>query len=131
MAAFVVAADTPTDVHRAGTQLNIFPCSAIPSVFAAGEPFWVGYGFVPGPEERGGEGAAAIAGGTRFELEVDGEPVELRLDETHEGERVVQSLAIASFGTGLPSGWHRLTGRWYIAGRLVLTSDTSIEFVEP
>ena len=131
MPAIVVAPDTPTDVHRAGTQLNIFPGSAIPSVFAAGEPFWIGYGFVPGPDEGGREPTAAIAGGTRFELEVDGEPVELRLDETRERERVVQSLAIASFDSGLPSGWHRLTGRWYVAGRLELTSDTSIEFVEP
>ena len=45
MAAFVVV-PLGSDLPVTGTQLNIFPGSATPSVFSAEEPFWIGYGFV-------------------------------------------------------------------------------------
>ena len=129
MAAFVVVPPpSASGVPRTGIRLDIFPGAASPAVFAAGVPFWIGYGFVP-------ESAAAADGGTleadtRFELALDGHWVELvtDLDNTH--GRTVQKLSIATFPTGLPAGWHRFRGRWYVAGKLVLSSDRSIEFVE-
>ena len=47
-----------------------------------------------------------------------------------DGGLTVSKLSVANFGSGLPAGWHRIAGRWYDAGTLVLTSDRSIEFVE-
>ena len=41
-------------------------------------------------------------------------------------------LTVATFECpAAPSGWHRFAGRWYVEDKLVLTSDTTIEFVEP
>ena len=117
MAAFVVLPPR-RDLPVSGTQLNIFPGSATPSVFPAGEPFWIGYGFVAeaGSSERFERDA-------RFELEVDGEPVVLLTD-------LEMDDAIANFESGLPAGWHRFAGRWYSRGQLALTSDRSVQFVE-
>ena len=36
--------------HESG--MNLFPDAATPAVFAAGEPFWIGYGFVAEPGGR-------------------------------------------------------------------------------
>jgi hypothetical protein len=129
MAAFVVAPDTPGDARPTGAQLSIFPGSATPTVFAARTPFWVGCGFVPvaGAELEGGSPEDA----TRFELIVDGEPARVEVHDRREGGRKVSQIALATFESGLAPGWHRFGARWYLAGRLVLTSDTSIEFVEP
>jgi hypothetical protein len=125
MAAFVVVSPPPADaVSRRGTRLSIFPGSATPSVFPAREPFWIGYGFVPEP---GGD----LSSETRFELQVDGEPVRLETEiDVDEAQQPVSKHSVAAFDAGLGPGWHRLSGRWYDAGRLVLTSDRSIEFVE-
>ena len=50
MAAFVVMPWSDVEgMPHTGTRLSIFPGAATPSVFAAGEPFWIGYGFVPEP----------------------------------------------------------------------------------
>jgi hypothetical protein len=131
MAAFVVAPDVPSSIPRSGTQLNIFPGSATPAVFAAGTPFWIGSGFVPAADDPGLSGTASLERTTRFELDVDGEPVPLDTDVTREGGRVVRTLAVVSFDSGLPPGWHRFTARWYVDGKLLLANDASIEFVEP
>jgi hypothetical protein len=131
MAAFVVVARSDrADVRVAGMQLNIFPGSATPAVFQADAPFWIGYGFVRDPGEPGGENLGALDQETRFELEVDGESVPVVTDLQIEGGRTVSKLSVASFRSGLPTGWHRIAGRWYDAGALVLTSDRSIQFVE-
>ena len=130
MAAFVVAPDTPAEARRTGLQLNVFPGSATPTVFSAATPFWVGCGFVPAPSGPEPVVDASLDGSTRFELTVDGKPVAVEVDDRLEGERTVSKLAYASFASGLPPGWHRFAARWYVSGRLVLTSDTSIEFVE-
>lgn len=125
MAAFVVLPPR-RDLPVSGTQLNIFPGSATPSVFPAGEPFWIGYGFVAeaGSSERFERDA-------RFELEVDGEPVLLLTDlEMDDGRNPTSKYAIANFESGLPAGWHRFAGRWYSRGQLALTSDRSVQFVE-
>lgn len=131
MAAFVVV--TPpqaTDAPRTGARLGIFPGSATPAVFPAGVPFWVGYGFVRDPEDRERE-LSGLDTDTRFELEVDGERVtiveELVVDDDGSA---TSKRCVARFESGLPAGWHRLAGRWYDRGTLVLTSDRSIEFVE-
>jgi hypothetical protein len=42
----------------------------------------------------------------------------------------VRKTDIAEFPDGLPAGWHDFTGRWYDAGRLILSSRTSIQFVD-
>ncbi len=131
MAAFVVMPWSDVEgMPHTGTRLSIFPGAATPSVFAAGEPFWIGYGFVPEP---GAEpiGSEMFESETRFELEVDGEPVAIATDVVSgEGGRVVSKHSLATFATGLPAGWHRFSGRWYDQGRLVLSSSASIQFVE-
>ena len=125
MAAFVVV-PLGSDLSVTGTQLNIFPGSATPSVFPAGEPFWIGYGFVAEAESTERFDADA-----RFELEVDGGPIVLLTDLTeHDGRNPTSKHSIANFGSGLPVGWHRFAGRWYSRGQLVLTSDRSVQFVE-
>jgi hypothetical protein len=127
MAAFVVVAPTrPSSAPRSGLRLTIFPGSATPSVFAAGAPFWIGYGFVADAGDRD----ATIHPDTGFELLVDGQAVPLHTDLEIEDGRTVRKFTIANFPNGLPAGWHLLAGRWYDGGVLALTSDRSIEFVE-
>jgi hypothetical protein len=130
MAAFVVLAQPAFGLPQTGMRLEIFPGSATPTVFPAGAPFWVGYGFVP---DSGGSdrGVAELHANTRFELEVDGEHVLVEDEVVVDGGRAVSKRCVAHFESGLPAGWHRLAGRWFDAGALVLTSDASIEFVEP
>lgn len=129
MAAFVVAPAAPSRVRRTGAQLNIFPGSATPTVFAAHTPFWIGYGFVPAPQQK--SGGTPLDRTTRFELTVDGARVPGRTDVEEEGGHIVSKLTVASFDAGLPAGWHRFSGRWYVGGKLLLSNETSIEFVEP
>ena len=132
MAAFVVRSPSaPSQVSHRGTRLNIFPGAVTPSVFGADTPFWIGYAFAPEGREQGTAPPPEIHPQTRFELFVDGEPAAIVTETTAEGERVVGKVCAAEFGSGLPVGWHRFAGRWYDAGELVLTSDRSIEFVEP
>jgi hypothetical protein len=132
MAAFVVLSPAVSDaVENAGTRVNIFPGSVTQSVLPAGEPFWIGYGFVPEPSDADPEARWASDDETRFELLLDGEPVPLATDLRVENGRTVSKLSVARFRSGLPLGWHRLSGRWYEGGALVLTNDRSIEFVEP
>ena len=127
MAAFVVVPPTgPAGAARSGARLHIFPGSATPSVFAAGTPFWIGYGFVL----EAGDVDATVHPDTGFELSVDGEPVLVREELETDGGRTVRKLALADFPRGLPAGWHVFAARWYDEGALVLTSDRSIEFVE-
>jgi hypothetical protein len=128
MAAFVVVAPNgPSSAPRSGARLNIFPGSTTPAVFAAGAPFWVGYGFVP----ENHEGAkATVHADTGFELLVDGETVPLYTDLKVEGGRTVKKFTVADFPQGLAPGWHLFQGRWYDESVLALTSDKSVEFVE-
>jgi hypothetical protein len=126
MAALVVVTATPANgLGREGARLEIFPGGRIPTVFEAGVPFWIGYGFASDPETR----AALDVVETRFELDVDGSPAVMRTDlGTSSGDR---KLDVAEFPTGLPAGWHRFAGRWYDEGRLILSSRAAVEFVEP
>jgi hypothetical protein len=130
MAAVVVAPPAPRGVPSNGVPLSIFPGSATPAVFPARTPFWIGSAFVPEPGDTAVEGVDAFHERTGLELEIDGAPVRLATDLAVEDGRTVQKLSIAVFGAGLPAGWHRFTARWYVAGKLVLSSDRSIEFVE-
>jgi hypothetical protein len=130
MAAFVVSSPGPAGVPPTARRLSIFPGSATPAVFPANTPFWVGYGFVPEPGRPAAESHAAIDDATRFELAVDGEPMQLHTDVKTGNGHPVSKHSIATFGSGLPAGWHRFEGRWYDAGTLVLTSDRAIQFVE-
>jgi hypothetical protein len=130
MAAFVVVAPSgPSSAPRSGEQLNIFPGSATPAVFAAGAPFWIGYGFVAEPGDAL-EGGKALVDAIGFELLVDGEAVPLHTDLDLEVGRTVRKFTVADFLNGLPAFWHLFAGRWYDEGVLALTSDRSIEFVE-
>jgi hypothetical protein len=130
MAAFVVSTTDPSGVRLAGTRISIFPGSATPAVFPAQTPFWIGYGFVTEPGDTGAALADSSQGGTRFELEVDGEPVALLTDVQLEAGLPVSKHSVANFEAGLPPGWHRFAGRWYGGGRLMLSSERAIEFVE-
>ena len=111
-----------------GVRISIFPGSASPAIFPAGAAFWIGYGFTPGPSLRDSE-PDRLGPGTRFELAVDGKRVELATELRHEDGLPVSELEVASFPDGLAPGWHRFVGHWYDDGKLVLTSDKTIEFV--
>lgn len=124
MAAVVLTPQAPAGIPSSEARIDIFPGASTPTMFAARTPFWIGYGFVP-------QGERSLGETTRFELAVDGEPVSTDTDLEVEDERTVSKLTVASFGAGLPAGWHRFAGRWYVEGKLILTSDASIEFVEP
>ena len=89
-------------------------------------PFWVGYGFAADPENGTGLDEAT----TRFELDVDGEPVSMLTDVHSDAGLPVRKTNIAEFPAGPPAGWHDLSGRWYDDGRLILSSRAAIEFVE-
>jgi hypothetical protein len=124
MAAFVLVPPASVDGStRTGGQLNLFPGSATPAVFAAEEPFWIGYGFVAEPGD-------AIDETTRFELRIDGRAVAMQSEVRREAGTAVHRLDVAEFPDGLPAGWHELSGRWYEHGRLVLSNRVAIEFVE-
>lgn len=129
MAALVVAVSPANGMGRADARIGIFPGGATPSVFPAGTPFWIGYGFAP--ESEDGSGARNELGAdTRFELEVDGQPVSMLSDLLRRGRDTVRKTDVAAFPAGLPAGWHDFAGRWYDRGRLILSSRASIEFVE-
>ena len=68
-----------------------------------------------------------ISGGDMF---IDGERVTVVEELIVDDGRALSKRCFARFESGLPAGWHRLAGRWYDRGALVLTSDRSIEFVE-
>jgi hypothetical protein len=131
VAAVVVVPSAPSGIPSNGVPLNIFPGSATPTVFPARAPFWIGSAFVPEPCSSEPDGSDALHERTRFELEIDGSPARLATDLAVEDGRAVQKLSTAVFSDGLPAGWHRFVARWYVAGRLVLSSDRSIEFTEP
>ena len=127
MAALVVSVSVAKGLADPGTHIGIFPGGATPAMHAANTPFWIGYGFTAQP----GSTAALDDGATRFELEVDGEPVpmvsEVRADAASEAHRT----DIAVFPAGLPRGWHDFSGRWFDGGKLILSSRATIQFVEP
>jgi len=129
MAALVVAVSPATGMGRADARIGIFPGGATPSVYPAGAPFWIGYGFAP--EREDGAGARSELGAdTRFELDVDGQPASMLSDLRTRGRDMLRKTDIAEFPAGLPAGWHDFAGRWYDRGRLILSSRASIEFVE-
>lgn len=130
MSAFVVSTTGPKGVLLTGDRISIFPGSATPAVFPAHTPFWIGYGFVAEPGDAGVALPDSAEGGTRFELEVDGKPATLVTDVKTEGGRPVSMHSVANFEAGLPAGWRRFAGRWYDGGRLMLSSERTIEFVE-
>ncbi len=128
MHALIVVTPPEGGHARTGDRISIFPGSAAPAMYPAGVPFWIGYGFAAGPT-GGAQKPAALDAETRFELEVDGEPVSLATDVEMDDDVAVSKLEIANFPAGLEPGWHRFLGRWYDGGALVLTSDRTIQFV--
>jgi hypothetical protein len=127
MAALVVVTVSPTNgMSTKEGRIGIFPGGATPTMYAANTPFWVGYGFAADPEN----GTGLDEKTTRFELDVDGAPVSMLTDVHSESGRPVRKTNIAEFPAGLPVGWHDFSGRWYDAGRLILSSRAAIQFVE-
>ena len=127
MPALVVVSVTPAKgLSTTEGRIGIFPGGPTPTMYPADTPFWVGYGFAEDPAGDGGLEET----GTRFELDVDGEPVSMLTDVQSESGRPVRMTTIADFPTGLPVGWHDLTGRWYDGGRLILSSRAAIQFVD-
>jgi hypothetical protein len=130
MAALVVALSPAKGMGRlAGTRIGIFPGAATPSVFPAGTSFWVGYEFVAEQRDEAA-GVGELGPGTRFELDVDGERIPMRGRVRKGKSAPARKADVAEFPAGLPAGWHDFAGRWYDGGRLVLSTRTSIEFVE-
>ena len=62
---------------------------------------------------------------------MDGEPASMATDVQAESGIPRRKTDIADFPAGLPPGWHDFAGRWYDAGRLMLSSRSVIQFVEP
>jgi hypothetical protein len=131
MAAFVLVPPSPVNGHAwPGQRLNLFPGSATPAVFAASQPFWIGYGFIAEPGTAASTEVQAFDERTRFELEVDGEAVSMLTDVHEEDGVAIRRVDVAEFPAGLPAGWHDFSGRWYEQDRLIVSSRTSIQFVE-
>jgi hypothetical protein len=127
MAALVVTVSPANGTGDREGRIGIFPGGAMPSMYTAGTPFWVGYGFAA---DAAGESALGDDG-TRFELDVDGEPVSM-LTEVHMSSGIpARKTNVAEFAAGLPAGWHDFVGRWYDGGRLIISSRVAIQFVEP
>jgi hypothetical protein len=127
MAALVVVTVSPANGMSGNEgRIGIFPGGATPTMYPAETPFWVGYGFAADPENDSGLDEAT----TRFELDVDGEPVSMLTDVHSDAGLPVRTTNIAEFPAGLPAGWHDLSGRWYDGGRLILSSRAAIKFVE-
>jgi hypothetical protein len=127
MAALVVVTVLPSSgMSSEEGRIGIFPGGATPTMYPADTPFWVGYGFAADPENGAGLDEAT----TRFELDVDGAPVSMLADVHSEAGLSVRKTNIAEFPSGLTSGWHDFSGRWYDADRLILSSRAAIEFVE-
>jgi hypothetical protein len=127
MAALVVVTVSPAnETSGEEDRIAIFPGGATPAMYPAETPFWVGYGFAADPDNGTGLDEAT----TRFELDVDGHPVSMLTDVHSESGLSMRKTDIAEFALGLPAGWHDFSGRWYDAGRLILSSRAAIEFVE-
>ena len=129
MAALVVTVSPANGMGRADARIGIFPGGVTPSVFPAGTPFWIGYGFAP-EQEDGAAKHSELGPDTRFELDVDGSRAPMLTDLRTRGSSSVRKTDIAEFPAGLPLGWHDFVGRWYDNGKLILSSRASIEFVE-
>jgi hypothetical protein len=129
MAALVVSVSQANGNGGAGARIGIFPGGATPAVHPADTAFWIGYGFAP-ELGAGAEGVPELGDETRFELDVDGVPVEMRSNLQMEGAASLRKTDLAEFPSGLPVGWHELVGRWYDCGKLILSSRASIQFVE-
>jgi hypothetical protein len=126
MAALVVTVP-PANAGERQARIGIFPGGAIPTMYPAEAPFWVGYGFAADPDT----GARLDDASTRFELDVDGEAATMLTEVDSDAGLPVRKTSIARFPDGLPAGWHDFSGRWYEAGRLILSSRAAIQFVEP
>lgn len=126
MAALVVTVSPANGMSDKEGRIGIFPGGATTTMYPAGTPFWVGYGFAAEP----GAEPDLEQQGTRFELDVDGEPVTMHTDLYSDGGLPVRKIQSAEFPGGLPVGWHDFTGRWYDQGRLILSSRAAIQFVD-
>ena len=126
MAALVVTVSPANGMSDKEGRIGIFPGGATPTMYAANAPFWVGYGFAA--DAGGGADLEDVT--TRFELDVDGEPVSMLTDVHTDSGLPVRKTNIAEFPMGLPVGWHDFTGRWYDGWRLILSSRAAIQFVE-
>lgn len=124
MAALVVTVSPANGM--ADQRIGIFPGGATTTMYPAETPFWVGYGFAAEPTS----GAKIDEASTRFELDVDGDPVLMLTDVHSDGGLPVRKTNIAEFPAGLPVGWHDFTGRWFDGGRLVVSGRTAIQFVD-
>ena len=131
MAAFVLVPSASVNgLAHAGERLNLFPGSQTPAVFAAREPFWIGYGFIAEHDAAADSERTGFTEKTWFELYVDGEPISMLTDMRTEVGLPARKTNIAKFPAGLPTGWHDFSGRWYDGGRLILSSRAAIQFVE-
>lgn len=130
MAALLVVTTSPADCDWVGRRIGIFPGGPTPTMFPAGAPFWIGYGFVPTPGDLEGNTPGFLSPDTRFELDVDGERVSLLTELAKDDETPIRKTDFVNFPGGLAPGWHEFVGRWYEAGALILSSRAQIEFVE-
>ena len=79
MAALVVTVSPANGMSDKEGRIGIFPGGATTTMYPASTPFWVGYGFAA--DAVGGADLDDVT--TRFELDVDGEPVSMLTDAAH------------------------------------------------
>jgi hypothetical protein len=126
MAALVVTLTAESGRGDEEGRIGIFPGGPTTTMYPANTPFWVGYGFAAEPGSETGLDAAR----TRFELDVNGQPVPTRTELYEDAGRPVRKTDVAEFPAGLGVGWHDFGGRWYDDGRLVVSRRAAIQFVE-
>jgi hypothetical protein len=126
MAALVVTVSPANGMSEREGRIGIFPGGVTTTMYPANTPFWVGYGFAAEPSGD----PELESEGTRFELDVDGQPASMLTDLRPESGFPVRKTNIAEFENGLPAGWHDFSGRWYDGGCLILSSRTSVQFIE-
>ena len=116
----------PRRLHCLAVERNVGEGGADRDLHLANTRFWVGYGFAA--EQHDGVRLDDVS--TRFELDVDGEPVSMLTEVRTEAGLPVRKSDIAEFPNGIPAGWHDFAGRWFDGGRLIISSRAAIQFVE-
>ena len=133
MAALVVAVSPASGMGRADARIGIFPGGATPSVFPAGTPFWIGYGFAPEREERGRRARRARPGhalrarrGRTARLDAQRPPAARRGHRAQDGRRRVPRRAAGRAGTTSPAAGTTAAGSSSPAGRRSSSSNARL-----
>jgi hypothetical protein len=124
-----VAVTSPAQAHPfSGPQLNLLdPPATIP----ARAPFFINHGLCA---ETADERIGVLKRSSRFELSVDGRPVELKMQLELTPEQIDNPAFTAckqftaTFRHGLRAGVHEFVGCWYYVGESLGCEDVKVTF---